>query len=205
MKGSEFCDLVRHLPVPDRERAVYDAVARGDCYFGGCTTICEEASTRPITVADDYLAIGSALDFVRMPVSGLLAVRICALLGMRMPTVHEVDAIARAADVRLVPRPCTSWGAGRGGKWGDRRMLSVEWFEQHNQVIEQQLAHATRDLVDGYGLIAGHKKDVVGCDGKRVEIYGWPELDGHDIQPDSRIHEASYADYSHGLRLVVRE
>jgi hypothetical protein len=35
-----------------------------------------------------------------------------------------------------------------------------------------------------------------------VAIYGWHRRDGKPIQPLSTVHEASYADYSHGIRLV---
>lgn len=56
-------------------------------------------------------------------------------------------------------------------------------------------------------LIAGHKKDVVANKRlvqrpDRVAIYGWHRPDGRPIQPVSLVHEASYADYSHGIRWV---
>ena len=36
----------------------------------------------------------------------------------------------------------------------------------------------------------------------RVAIYGWHYLSGRPIQPLSTVHENTYADYSHGVRLV---
>lgn len=56
-------------------------------------------------------------------------------------------------------------------------------------------------------LIAGHKKDVVVSKRlvqrpDRVAIYGWHRPDGRPIQPLSLVHEASYADYSHGIRWI---
>ena len=59
--------------------------------------------------------------------------------------------------------------------------------------------------------MSGNKKDVVVTpqlhDGSRpppprVAIYGWIYPDGTVIQPLSLVHEETYADYSHGIRLV---
>jgi len=56
-------------------------------------------------------------------------------------------------------------------------------------------------------LVAGHKKDVVIC-GKlaatpgKVGIYGWHTSAGKPIQPLYTGHADSWADYSHGIRLV---
>jgi len=36
----------------------------------------------------------------------------------------------------------------------------------------------------------------------RVAIYGWQQPGGKNIQPLSTVHENTYADYSHGVRLV---
>lgn len=36
----------------------------------------------------------------------------------------------------------------------------------------------------------------------RLAIYGWHYPTGQPIQPLSTVHGATYADYSHGLRLV---
>ena len=39
----------------------------------------------------------------------------------------------------------------------------------------------------------------------RVVIYGWHQPDGTPIQPLSKVHVNFYADYSHGVRLVLDE
>jgi hypothetical protein len=36
----------------------------------------------------------------------------------------------------------------------------------------------------------------------KVAIYGWHKSDGRAIQPLSTIHENTYSDYSHGMRMV---
>jgi hypothetical protein len=57
-------------------------------------------------------------------------------------------------------------------------------------------------------LTAGHKKDVVITNHMfsrpgRIAIYGWHRSNGDPIQPLSTIHAERYADYSHGVRLVL--
>lgn len=56
-------------------------------------------------------------------------------------------------------------------------------------------------------LTAGHQKDLVISNRltqhpDRVAIYGWHHQNGKPIQGLSTVHENSYADYSHGVRLV---
>jgi hypothetical protein len=62
--------------------------------------------------------------------------------------------------------------------------------------------------------VAGHKKDVIISNAittnlkpavpKPVVIYGWHEPGGVPIQPLYNGHAETYADYSHGIRLVQR-
>ena len=61
-------------------------------------------------------------------------------------------------------------------------------------------------------FVSGIKKDVVVTPEllnrpapARVAIYGWHQLNGTPIQPLSLVHESTYADYSHGIRLVKAE
>ena len=58
-------------------------------------------------------------------------------------------------------------------------------------------------------LTAGHKREVVISNRiynqpppGRVVIYGWHQLNGTPIQPLYSGHAETYADYSHGIRLV---
>ena len=56
-------------------------------------------------------------------------------------------------------------------------------------------------------LTAGHQKDLVISNRltqkpDRVAIYGWHQQNGKPIQGLSTVHESTYADYSHGVRLV---
>jgi hypothetical protein len=56
-------------------------------------------------------------------------------------------------------------------------------------------------------LVAGHKKDVVITNRleqrqDKIAIYGWHQCAGAPIHPLSTVQASSYADYSHGIRLV---
>ncbi len=145
-----------------------------------------------ICVTPDYLALGSDNDFVRVPLGLPAAAAIAGQFGMTLPTPRMVDAIYAQARVRLSPAPMTP----------GPQMSSTSYFLRHNATIEGQRQGRG-------GLISGHKKDVVmasrmASNPGRVAIYGWHRASGNPIQPVSTVHGASYADYSHGIRLVSR-
>lgn len=195
--------------VPDREDLVYEHVARG-CYvpWGRHRVVVRE---RQYDVWDDYLALGTADDFLRVPVSLPLAVRVLDLLGARdeagewqravLPTCAVVDEVYRRADVRLDP---VTWNAEAsmlarreqvrklGSPFGDDSV----WVQQHARseavqcgvellVEEDLLTEAER--AGRTGLVAGHRKDLVSdslaSHPGRVAIYGWHTRGGKTIQP----------------------
>jgi hypothetical protein len=143
-------------------------------------------------VLPDYLSVGSAQDFARIPLTPMTAQIIADSLDCFLPTRKMVDDIYRAATVKLEPVPMYAL-----------RDSAVTMYH-HNFIIEGQ-----RKLRKG--LIAGIKKDVV-ITGKisrdpkpdRVAIYGWHRSDGRPIQPLYTGHVNWYVDYSHGIRLVHR-
>ena len=154
------------------------------------------AGTPRITlcVAPDYLAIGSDTDFLRMPLGLPAAMRVATNLGFILPTRKIVDAIYAQADVRLEPRPMPPTS----------EMVSTAYFTRHNGTIEAQRRERGARLG---ALVAGQKKDLVvtprlWSKPGRMAIYGWHRPDGRAIQPLSTVHGATYADYSHGVRLV---
>jgi hypothetical protein len=82
------------------------------------------------------------------------------------------------------------------------RMTSNEWYKKSNDAIEAR--RAGRALGS---LFVGHKKDVLtsaalDAHPHQVIIFGFFKDDGTPWQPLSWIHENTYADYSHGIRLV---
>lgn len=142
----------------------------------------------------DYISIGSDLDFVITPMRLGTALRVARQFGFLLPTARMVDAIYAQSNVHLAPQPLAP----------SADIRSVAYFKRHNTLILAQRAalDSPLDL-----LIAGHKKDLVltnrlWAHPRRVAIYGWHRIDGHPIQPLSTVHDASYADYSHGVRLI---
>ncbi len=168
-----------------------------------------EKITGTIKVMPDYISIGSDKDAIRVPMTPATAQLLARQWGMSLPTTTMVDAIAAEArrnGITIPPRPKP---AGTG-------MDSTQYFLDHNATIEEQLVG--KNLSEN-PLIDGDKKDVIlpyEHEGKRgyVTIYGWHGTgdkykDGWGkplIQPYSGAHhEATYRDYSHGIRLIAGE
>ncbi|MBC7543070.1 MAG: hypothetical protein H7338_10095 [Candidatus Sericytochromatia bacterium] len=201
LTGSGFIASTQGMSRPEREAAIFQQIAQGNVpdfmrHFQTVTThVTAPDGTRhtgTFSVLPDYLAIGSDQDFVRMPMSPLTAQRVADLTGCTLPTRKMVDAVYAGAQVQLKPQPQPA---------GDR-MMSNAYVQQHQQMIEGQRAGQPLGA-----LTAGHKKDVVLSNQLRahpdkVAIYGWHQPSGKAIQPLSTIHENTYADYSHGARLV---
>lgn len=151
-------------------------------------------------VMPDYLSIGNNEDYIRMPMNPHTAQTIANKYDCTLPTKKMVDDIWKAATNKLQPLP---WGPPY-----DATMLHTDRIVIHNGRVQQQLVNK-----DFKALTAGHKKDVVLTNrlslnnpNKRVAIYGWMLSNGQAIQglnPTS--HEDTYADYSHGIRLVSND
>ncbi len=145
-----------------------------------------------VWVIPDYVAIGSDEDFLRMPLTWPSAAAIARAFDCIPPTPRIVDAIWQQADHHLTPAPLPP----------GPQMRTSQYYLRHRASIEGERGDLPLDH-----LIAGHKKDVV-LTGRllqrrnRIAIYGWHRRGGKAIQPLSTVHDARYADYSHGLRLV---
>lgn len=138
-----------------------------------------------ICAANDYYK----QDGIRMPLGMSAVKQVLRKEEARLPTRAEVDAIWKAADIKLQPRPLDRYDI----------MTTMSEFIRHNTIIENQL----KDLDTEDKLIAGHKKDIIQQrqDG-RVTIYGWHYFNGSPIQYPTSVHGYNYRDYSHGLRLI---
>jgi peptidoglycan hydrolase-like protein with peptidoglycan-binding domain len=202
--GSEFLRRTAGLGRAEREEAIFREIAAGNVpdferRLADVTTSFTGPDGRVHTatyrVLPDYLAIGSDDDFVRIPMSPTTAQRLADLFGASLPTKKMVDDIYRAAPVKLAPIPLPP----------GPQMMSNGYYLTHNERVEAARAAAGGALGE---LTAGTKKDVVisnrlAVHPGHVAIYGWHKLDGRPIQPLSTVHEAGYADYSHGIRLVA--
>jgi hypothetical protein len=145
-------------------------------------------------VTPDYVCVGDDADFVRVPLRPCSAERVAKEAGAVLPTTRIVDAIYEQAAAQLTSPRLPE------GRW----MQSTTWIGEHDRAIEIRRERAAAPLG---ALCAGHKKDLVltarlGWAAGRVAIYGWHRRDGSVIQPLSVKHDARYADYTHGVRLV---
>jgi pimeloyl-ACP methyl ester carboxylesterase len=143
--------------------------------------------------AVDYLAVGSDDDFVRIPLTPMSAQKIADALKCSLPTKKMVNDIYNNAVVKLAPQPLTEAREASGT------------FVQHSDLIESK-----RPKEQTGELVAGVKKDVVISNRltekpNRVLIYGWHKATNQPIQPLTNIHNSTYIDYSHGIRLIKEE
>ena len=203
MTGSEFAKFVSARDESMRERAIQAQITVGNIpdvlkklkpvYLD---QIFEDgkAVTATIFVMPDYLAIGSDRDFLRIPMNLYTAVEIADRFGFVLPTKKIVDAIFRQSAFHFTPEPMPA----------GPQMRSTPYYVKHNRKIKEQgLALGCPPEV----LVSGHKKDVVltnrlARNKGKIAIYGWHYLSGIPIQPLTTVHQAGYADYSHGIRLI---
>jgi hypothetical protein len=202
MTGSDFVRVTAGLSEADREPVIAHALLAGDlpAFLRRLRPVMLQgtAGGRPvrvtICVTPDYLALGSDVDFLRIPMALPTALAVAGRFGFVLPTPKMVDAIYEQADVRLQPRPLPA---------SDRMRSSAYYWWHDHEIREQRFALAAPLSV----LVAGDKKDLVLTNRLllkpgRVAIYGWHRGNGDPIQPLSTAHGARYADYSHGVRLV---
>jgi hypothetical protein len=148
-------------------------------------------------VTPDYFAIGNDSDFFYMPMTPMLAQKIANLAHCSLPTKLIVDDIYKHAVIKLVPQPIPPSAA----------MTTVPVFEAHTDSIKRQLQPFMTEHARS-ALTAGDKKDIILSNkifnqgSPRVVIYGWYKPDGNPIQPVYNRHKNTWADYSHGVRLV---
>ncbi len=201
--GSEVMATAMALDGTNRDRYIADQLKAGNVpsFMRGLTPVTFEGTARDgktlevtICVTPDYLAVGNDQDFVRVPMGLPAAADVANDFGFMLPTTKMVDAIYTQAGLRLAPSPMTPGS----------QMSSTDYLWQHNLTVENQ-RKATRG--GRSMLVAGQKKDLVlsntlRTSPGRVAIYGWHRKNGAPIQPLSTVHGESYADYSHGIRLV---
>jgi len=162
-------------------------------------------------VAGEYISLGTDEKYIRCPLNPLTAQKIADLMGCVLPTPAIVDAIWKTSHIKLPPLP---WGPPYNAS-----MMSSNRIIKHSNKIDDQLEKCG---IDPSGdILAGHKKDVVmhnilKLHSNKVAIYGWHQSNGIPIQglyysnathtknPYTG-HVNTYADYSHGIRLVDQE
>ena len=206
LTGSQLEEQLRNLSLQNRENAIFNEIMSGNIP-DFLREMVEVSTTRTINgteytlqyhVLPDYLALGSDDDYFLMPMTPLLAQRLCNALSCSLPTRRMVDQIWQAAPLKLTPQPIPP---------GDQMTTIPVMYTHHQMVLEQR--EAALETHPQGTLVAGHKKDVILSNRiynqpppGRVVIYGWHNPDGNPIQPVYSGHSETYADYSHGIRAV---
>lgn len=148
-------------------------------------------------VLPDYFAIGNNEDYFYVPMTPILAQKVARLAKCILPTKAIVDRIYDQATIKLRPQPIPPTKA----------MTTLPVFIAHSDSIQQQIKNFLPNHRTG-SLTAGNKKDIIisnkiyGEATPRVVIYGWHKPDGKAIQPVYNKHTNTWADYSHGVRLI---
>lgn len=202
MTGSQFCEEYMAIIGSTRETASLNELVSGNMpdFEFVAIEVTKGSDTLTYLAMSDYLAIGSNSDYVRMPLNPLSAQKIATQFDCTLPTCKMVDQIWQQSENKLTPLP---WGPPY-----DQDMLRTHRIQTHNSRIQDQLVG--KNL---FALTSGHKKDVVLTNRlspsnvmQKVAIYGWIQSNGKPIQPlNPASHEVTYADYSHGIRLVAND
>lgn len=202
--GSKFIQDNMNLEGAQREQNILDEFMHGNVpdFIRDFTEIKYSDGRNNITylVTTDYLSLGSNDDYVRMPMNPLTAQKLATKFDCTLPTRKMVKDIWIQSENRLTPLP---WGPPY-----NHDMVRTHRIWTHSSRINEQLANRNK-----FALTSGHKKDVVLTNrlypnnrGRRVAIYGWIQPNGvaiQDLNPTS--HEDTYADYSHGIRLIAND
>ncbi len=209
--GQEFVKLITSLPAPpdpQREDFIFKQIASGNVpgWMRQLVLISTNATANGTNhsvkyyVTPDYMCIGSDTNYFLEPMTPGLAQRVANLTGCTLPTRRMVKTIWAQAAVKLTPAPIPASPA----------MITVPIFNQHNSNV-WAARQASLDAHPLGALVAGHKKDVVISalmltnfhkSHTPVVIYGWQQTNGAAIQPVYNGHAGTWADYSHGIRLV---
>lgn len=205
--GLAFARSLLELPRDEREEKIIAEIARGNvpdflrtlCPVRTSMAESNNCHSAVYYVTPDYLAVGSDADYFLTPLTPISAQRVADMLHCSLPTRKMVDQIYSAAKLKLEPAPIPP----------SPSMTNVQVFILHNVMVSAQRAEKAYAVPLGT-LTAGHKKDVVLSaklppQGGKVAIYGWHKLNGQAIQPLYTKHSETWADYSHGIRLVAME
>lgn len=204
--GTKLAQEIKNLPLQAREDRIWKEVTTGNVpdflrQFDSVpvrANIGGKAVVGHIFVLPDYFAVGANDDFLYIPLTPFTAQRLADRLGCILPTPKMVDDIYQSASVKLAPSPIPPSAA----------MTTMPVFFEHTQTVVAQRASTLSEFPLG-ALVAGDKKDIVVCASLsdspgKVAIYGWHSAVGKPIQPLYLGHVATWADYSHGTRLVSK-
>ncbi len=209
IEGSEFVNQVTNLGLTDREKAVVREILSGNVPSFSrklrslkiSQTINAKSYELIFFTVCDYMAIGSDQDYLYIPMTPSTAQYLADKLSCSLPTKKIVDNIYTNAEIKLSPQPIPP----------SNEMTTIPVFKQHTDSIKTQISQLGFDRSTD-SILAGHKKDIIisnkiyspDRDYERVVIYGWHLSKNNPIQPVYNGHIATYADYSHGVRLISK-
>lgn len=201
--GSVFANNNLNNKIAEREKNILQECLNGNIpdFLRKLFPVTVTQNNNSITylVMSDYLAIGSNEDYLRIPMNPHTAQAIADKYDCTLPTKKMVNDIWKQSTNQVAPLP---WGPPY-----DASMMSTNRYVIHNSRIQKQLQNK-----DFTALTSGQKKDVILTNQlspnnpqKRVAIYGWIQPNGQPIQVHPSAHEDTYADYSHGIRLIAND
>lgn len=204
--GDQVIASITNLNLVDRENYILNEVLNGNVpdFIRTMIQVTDSAlisgSYKHVTYycIPDYMALGTDTNYFLCPMTPILAQRIADSLDCSLPTRKMVNQIWKAASVKMQPESIPP----------SPDMTTVPVFATHNNMVWTQRQTFLPALPLGEG-VSGDKKDVVISNliytspaPARVVIYGWHYPSGSNIQPLYAGHIDTYADYSHGIRLV---
>jgi hypothetical protein len=207
--GTQIIGSITNLSLENRESYILSEVLNGNIpdFYRNMLSITDSALIgsvyKHITyyVIPDYLALGCDSNYFLCPMTPILGQIVADTLNCILPTRKMVDRIWSAAVVKMQPSSIPP----------SSQMTTVPVFAQHNSTVwtQRQTFFPGNPLGN---LVSGNKKDVVISNliysspaPERVVIYGWHYPSGVNIQPLYAGHIDTYADYSHGIRLIQNE
>lgn len=204
--GTQIISILTPLSLTAREDTIFSQIISGNVpgFMRNMVLVKDTELVSSVStiveyyVIPDYLALGCDSDYFLCPMTPLLAQRIANYTGTSVPTRKMVNQIWKQAPCHLSPQSIAP----------SPQITTVPVFADHDSMVwvSRSAQLATHPLGT---LVGGDKKDVVISNiiygypsPGRVVIYGWHYLSGTPIQPLYNGHEETYADYSHGIRLV---
>ncbi len=204
--GTQIIASITNLSLNDRENYIFSEILNGNIpdFYRNLVAIHDSAEINGIYkhityyTIPDYLALGCDSDYFLCPMTPILGQKIADTLNCILPTRKMVNQISAAANVRMQPQTIAP----------SAQMITVPVFADHDSMVwsQRQTFFPANPLGN---LIDGDKKDVVISNliynsqiAYCVVIYGWHYPNGDIIQPLYSGHVNTYADYSHGIRLV---
>jgi len=208
LNGADVVTAITPLSLENRELYIFNEIMNGNVpAFSRNMSLVTDSSfigsafkVVEYYVIPDYLAIGHDTNYYLCPMTPILGQRLADSTDCMLPTRKMVDQIWANAGLHMNPESIPP----------SPLMTTVPVMSNHNDMVWIQRQPLLGSSPLGT-LVAGNKKDVVISNQiyslpspARVLIYGWHYTSGSPIQPLYGGHIDTYADYSHGIRLVQK-